>query len=133
MTKTNLNRIIFNFEEGIAAVSKQDNISTAVKEKAANILKEISDIVKDYAEDMNVIAPSKINESVSGFTDSYLTSSNLYMDRGNGFVKLSVLVTDGKIKLSLNSSTSIGVVSEEAKATKSNVIKFAKAYVALCQ
>ena len=133
MTKTNLNRIIFNFEEGIAASQKQNNINTATYKKATDILNKLSDIVSNYADEMEVVASSKINESVSGFTDSYLTSNNLYMDKGYGYVKLSVLVIDGKVKLSLNAVTKKDTISEEASPTKNNIQKFAKAYVALCQ
>ena len=135
MTKSSLNNIIKNFEAGIAAAQNSENTSSAVKNKADSVLKAVSDAVKEYANEMEVIAPSKINESVSGFTDSYLTSSNLYKDKGNGFVKLSILVIDNKVKIALNANTSQsqGFISEEASATKANIMKFAKAYVALCQ
>lgn len=133
MTKTNLNKIIANFEAGIAAASQSENVSAAIKNKATNVLNQLSDIVSNYANENMVLASSKINESVSGFTDSYLTSNNLYMDKGYGYVKLSVLVIDGKVKLSLNAVTKKDTISEEASPTKNNIQKFAKAYVALCQ
>lgn len=130
---TKLNNIIKNFEAGIAAAAQNDNLNAAVKEKATKVLELASSIVKDYANENMVLASYKINESVSGFTDSYLTSNNLYMDKGYGYVKLSVLVIDGKVKLSLNAVTKKDTISEEASPTKNNMIKFAKAYVALCQ
>ena len=134
MTKATFNKIIANFEAGIAATSQNENVSAAIKNKATNVLNQLSDIVSNYANENMVLASSKINESVSGFTDSYLTSNNLYMDKGYGYVKLSVLVINGKIKLALNAiTTSSDAISEEASATRKNMIKFAKAYVALCQ